>query len=953
MVTTLNETYFNANIRPHLDQPLQHCDWLQLTAANGSPIPYVGYAELDVTVLGRVWPKMGVLITRDTEKAGPPGLLGMNVLRHCFHDLFCTYGPSLFSAPEVATAEPGWGAALAQCQRLVKVEDTGYVGRVRTPPGEPQRVAGNTMQWVAASCNQIAALRHAYLEPAQAEEGEWPDNVLISPSLLPVLDGQVYVPVVNVGKEERWLPARLTLGHLHLAHPPERTTDTMTTGNVQSIQTHTDMAGGVAEELEQLHWEGLTQEEQQAAKQLLKTYADTFSTGGGDVGCTHLVQHQIPLINPDPVRQRHRRIPPAQFTLVKEHIQELLRQGIVRHSTSPYASPIVIVQKKNGEIRLCVDYRELNARTRRDAYPLPRIDETLDALSGAQWFSTLDLASGYNQVPMAEPDKEKTAFCTPFGLFEFNRMPFGLCNAPGTFQRLMERIFGDQSLQSLLLYLDDIVIFSSSFPQHLQRLELVLSRLRQQRLKLKMTKCCFFRKEVHYLGHVVSARGVATDPAKISAVTQWPRPRTLKELRAFLGFASYYRRFVEGFARLAAPLHRLVGECQGPRRPTSIKPPSVEQRWDEACDNAFITLKERLTTTPVLAYADFKLPFVLEIDASYQGLGAVLSQEQGGQRRPIAFASRGLHKSEKNMTNYSSMKLEFLALKWAISEKFREYLLGHPFTVFTDNNPLSYVQTTAKLAAVEQRWVAQLAQFNFDIKYRPGPSNRNADALSRLPSSPGPPEGTAAPATPPAQNQAITAAPSRSAAELRQLQQADDSLRYIWQVWEQQRPPTEDEKRGADPEVRELMSQWNRLQEREGVLYRAVYLPPSRNITHQLLVPMALRSEVLEQLHDKHGHQGSERTLALIQQRGYWPKMRASIDNWCRNCKECQVAKAVRPSIKTSMGHLLASRPLEVVAIDFTSIERSSDGHEHLLIVTDIFSKFTQALGRQDRLCRT
>ena len=827
------------------------------------------------------------------------------------------------------------------------------MGKVVTPPGEPQRVAGNALSWVTATCNQVAALRHAYLEPTLAGEERWPDNLLISPSLLPITNGQVLVPIVNVGSEEQWLPPRLTLGHLHLARTTEPLVDHRTTGNVQSIVTHTDTSGGVLEELNQLQWEGLTQEEQDTAKQLLRAYADTFSAGSHDVGCTQLVEHQIPLTNTDPVRQRHRRIPPAQFMLVKEHIQDLLRQGIVRHSTSPYASPIVIVQKKTGEIRLCVDYRELNARTRRDAYPLPRIDETLDALSGAKWFSTLDLASGYNQVPMAEADRDKTAFCTPFGLFEFNRMPFGLCNAPGTFQRLMERIFGDQSLQSLLLYLDDIVVFSGSFTQHLQRLELVLSRLRQQKLKLKLTKCCFFRKEVNYLGHVVSAHGVATDPAKISAVTQWPRPRTVKELRAFLGFASYYRRFVEGFARLAAPLHRLVGECQRPRRPTTEKTPSVEQRWSQECSDAFAALKQRLTTTPVLAYADFKLPFILEIDASYQGLGAVLSQEQEGQRRPIAFASRGLNKSERNMSNYSSMKLEFLALKWAVSEKFRDYLLGHCFTVFTDNNPLSYVQTSAKLAAVEQRWVAQLAHFNFDIKYRPGASNRNADALSRLPTLPGPPDDSPSPGRPVAQSRAVTAAPSRSPEELARLQLADPALRYIWQVWGQQRPPTDMERKEADSEARDILSQWERVQEREGVLYRAIYLPPSRTLTYQLLTPAALRNEVLTHLHNNHGHQGVERTLTLVQQRCYWPKMRAQVERWCKDCPECQVSKAVRPAIKTSMGHVLASRPLEVVAVDFTSIERASDGHEHLLIVTDIFSKFTQAYPTKDQRAQT
>ena len=203
---------------------------------------------------------------------------------------------------------------------------------------------------------------------------------------------------------------------------------------------------------------------------------------------------------------------------------------------------------------MCVDYRQLNNKTRKDAFPLPRIEESLDALTGARWFSTMDLASGYNQVPVAEADRPKTAFCTPFGLFEWNRMPFGLCNAPSTFQRLMQRIFGDQQCQSLLLYLDDIVVFSSTFQQHLKRLEVVLQRLKFKSLKAKLSKCSFFQHEVRYLGHIISAEGVSTDPGKVEAVASWQPPTTILELRSFLGFASYYRHFVEGFAKLAAPL---------------------------------------------------------------------------------------------------------------------------------------------------------------------------------------------------------------------------------------------------------------------------------------------------------------------------------------------------------------------------------------------------------------
>lgn len=244
-------------------------------------------------------------------------------------------------------------------------------------------------------------------------------------------------------------------------------------------------------------------------------------------------------------------------------------------------------------------------------------------------------------------------------------------------------------------------MFSSFFEQHLERLDLVLTRLKEHNLKLKLEKCHFFQPEVQYLGHVISASGVATDPSKISAVAEWARPTTCTELQSFLGFASYYRCFVEGFAKYAAPLHRLVGELGGTKKKLrSGASGAMCHLWSEECENAFQTLKRLLVSAPVLAYADFATPFVLEIDASQAGLGAVLSQEQEGKRRPVAFASLGLRPSERNMSNYSSRKLEFLALKWAVTQKFREYLLGNKFVVFTDNNPLSYLQT-AKLGAVD------------------------------------------------------------------------------------------------------------------------------------------------------------------------------------------------------------------------------------------------------------
>ncbi|XDV46755.1 hypothetical protein PO909_016595 [Leuciscus waleckii] len=403
MVSTLTESCFLKYFEPWGQERLRTCQWLQLKAANGLSISYIGYMELDVELCGKLVPKCGVLVVKDPPGgmcAKVPGVLGMNVLGKCYQGLLGQHGPSLFEFPPVASAPVFVVQALQYCHQTSTLPLVGETGQVKTCGPRAHHIPGGTIKLVAATCS------------------------------------------------EQYSTARLMLD-LSL----------------------------------------LSGEEQCKVRALLLKYQSVFSAFEGDLGCTNIISHDIPLTDDTPVRQRYRRIPPSEYEVVRAHINQLLDAQVVRESCSPYASPIVLVKKKDGSLRICVDYRQLNAKTRKDAFPLPRIEESLDALTGARWFSTLDLTSGYNQVPVSEGDKSKTAFCTPFGLFEWNRMPFGLCNAPSTFQRLMQRLFGDQQCQSLLLYLDDIVVFSSSVEQHLERLEVVLSRLEHESLKVKMEKC--------------------------------------------------------------------------------------------------------------------------------------------------------------------------------------------------------------------------------------------------------------------------------------------------------------------------------------------------------------------------------------------------------------------------------------------------------------------------------
>jgi len=366
----------------------------------------------------------------------------------------------------------------------------------------------------------------------------------------------------------------------------------------------------------------------------------------------------------------------------------------------------------------------------------------------------------------------------------------------------------------------------------------------------------------------------------------------------------------------------------------------------------------------VLAYANFYMPFILEVDASHSGQGAVLSQEQEGKVKPVAYASRGLKPAERNMNNYSSMKSEFLALKWAMTEKFREYLLGQKCVVYTDNNPLSHL-STAKLGAVEQRWASELANFDFVIKYRPGKRNGNADALSRqyLPSTSTTDQlarGTPLPESmqqackvmPEVKQNAISAFPCHSSSNLRALQEADATIHHFLGLWIRKRRPDAGERCQMPREALVLVKQWERIVEQDGVLHRRVFSSDGDEIL-QLILPLSMKSQVLHQLHHEHGHQGVERTVSLVWQRCYWPGMHQDVKRWCQECERCQVAKDTQPSTRTYMGHLLAARPNQILAVDFTVLEPSKNGVENVLVMTDVFSKYTKAVPTYDQRAST
>ena len=370
--------------------------------------------------------------------------------------------------------------------------------------------------------------------------------------------------------------------------------------------------------------ENLSPGELNKASDLLGKWKHIFSTGRTDLGFTDLIEHEINLVDETPFIEPYRRIPPALFEEVRQHLKEMLDAGAIRESQSPFSSNVVLVRKKDGSLRFCIDYRKLNNRTVKDAYYLPRIEETIDTLSGSKYFSKLDLRSGYWQVGVKESDKMKTAFSVgPLGFFECNRMAFGLCNAQASFQRLMERCMGELHLRECLIYLDDIIIFSKTFDEHLVRLANVFRQLEVHGLKLKGSKCEFFQRQVNYLGHIVSDAGIHTDPDKIAVLKEWKPPTNVKELRSFLGFAGYYRRFVCNYSSIVKPLNALLVGHPTNKKYKKKKKEQTPWTWGPEQQQAFDTIIDKLTSPPVLAYTDYSKPFLLNIDASGDGLGVL------------------------------------------------------------------------------------------------------------------------------------------------------------------------------------------------------------------------------------------------------------------------------------------------------------------------------------------
>ena len=689
---------------------------------------------------------------------------------------------------------------------------------------------------------------------------------------------------------------------------------------------------------------GMSTDRVKEIEKVLLDADDVFALDESELGQTSLVTHSINTGDHPPIKQQPRRTPFCHKEKISQLVNDMLEKKVIQPSSSAWASPIVLVPKKDGTQRFCVDYRRVNAVTKKDVYPLPRIDDILDTLSGTKYFSTLDLCSGYWQIQLDPDTREKSAFTTHSGLYEFTRMPFGLCNAPATFQRLLQTVLSGLEGKFCFVYLDDILICSKSFEEHLQHLQQIFERLRKAGLTLKPKKCSFLRKQVIYLGHVISSSGISPDPSKTQKVRDYPEPTDVKKVRQFLGLASYYRRFIPDFAKIANPLHSLT------------KKGKVFQ-WSVKCQEAFDLLKQKLISAPVLSYPKFgpEEEFIVETDASILGIGAVLAQkQQDGHVHPVAYASRTLNPHEQN---YAITELETLALVWALKQ-FRPYILGHHCTVFTDHSACSSLLKSPHPSAKLARWAMSIQDLDLDIKYRSGKSNVNADALSRNHS-----ESDSSRE----KQEALCREVSTSSSDDAKLDHLTDAMEEIAQqklrdIKAQQRKDSElndiilyleNDQLPKDAAVaKKVALESSQYEILDGILYHNTHTQPG---TWCVVVPEDLRTDLLTEAHSGKfsGHFAERRVYNLLNRRYWWKGMHADVKRHCRSCLICATRKGTGRAFKPPLQPIPVGGPFHRVGVDVLQLPLTESGNQYVVIFLDYLTKWVEAFAVPDQSATT
>lgn len=609
---------------------------------------------------------------------------------------------------------------------------------------------------------------------------------------------------------------------------------------------------------------------------------------------TTLLQHNINVGNAKAIKQRHYPVSPAVQKVMYEELDRMLSLGVIEESLSPWSSPVVLVRKANGKARLCMDSRAVNKVTVKDAFPMPMIDGIMSRLADTFFISSVDLKDAFWQIELDEASREITAFTVPGRpLYQFRRMPFGLCNAAQTMCRLMDRVIPAPLREYVFVFIDDLLIVSPDFESHIAALRKVAECLKIAGLTINVDKSKFCMKEIQYLGFIVGNGCLKTDPDKVKAIREFPIPKTVKQIRSFLGMAGWYQRFIANYAAIVAPITDLIGKKQF--------------RWTEEAQMAFDKLKLCLTTSPVLSHPDFKRPFVIQCDASALGVGSVLFQvADDGQERPVAFMSRKLNSAQRN---YSVTEQECLAAVLSL-KKFRAYVEGMPFKIITDHASLKWLMGQKDLSGRLARWSLKLQGFDFEIEHRKGTANIVPDALSRA-----------------------------FVEELSTVQEAENGINL-------------DSAEFVSAEYTTLKEDIRENQERlpdikivdQHILKRVAGSIEGEGSVWKLWLPSGLQGRIIKAAHDPplSGHRGNQKTLERIRSMYFWPGMVNDIRKYVSDCCTCKETKAPNTTLRPPMGQqIVVERPWQHIYIDLLGpYPRSKAGNVSLLIVLDKFSKF-------------
>lgn len=613
-----------------------------------------------------------------------------------------------------------------------------------------------------------------------------------------------------------------------------------------------------------------------------------------------------------PINAKPRRLPPVKVNAAYTEVQRMLDMDVIEPTNSPWAAPIVLVTKKDGSIRFCVDYRKLNEVTKVDSYPLPRCDDLLGSLHGKKYFSALDLESGYWQIPMAQADKEKTAFVTPFGAWQFKVMPFGLRNAPSTFQRTMDMVLAGAKWNHCLVYIDDILIFSETVDNHIRDIHDVFSRLVKYNLKLKPSKCDLFKHEIMFLGHLISEHGIKPNPARTSAIMSWPEPKTCEEVQSFLGTCSYYRKFILNFSLLAKPLFDIVHQWE----------------WGQAQSDAFKLLRFKLSNPPLLKHPRPLDPFIVETDASRIGLGAVLLQaNQEGVEQPVEYASRLLRKHERN---YAVRELEALGILWAC-ETFRHWVLHQKFLVRTDHQSLQALDKVQDGRL--ERWRTRLSPFLFSIEYKRGKHHVVPDGLSRCGVDARPELVHSEELTD--EMTLFTSQASRvGLSEIRQHQKIDKELLNISEFLMSGAIPKNTKSKQA-----RFAEHASNFTIRDGILYRG----------DCIVLPKTLRSPMLDELHSQ-AHFGADKLLPGIRTRFWWTGLAKDVRAFCTACVQCARATPYNSERLGKLQPIKSAGPWLTVAMDLAGpYPEGEEDERYVMVIMDHFTKYVLLIGLRSK----